>query len=560
MKKQLFLLISTAVICLHSASAQNLVNVNSTKETKSLKAFLDDTYGKKMISGQYKDDYFTYVKNLTGKTPAIMGLDFQDYTVRRRQEGANPTDIPTAIDWVNNRKGIVTFSWHWDAPTDIYDVDFREQCRSTTGGDARWWKAFYSCAVYFDLAAVLNNKTGAKYQMLIRDMDVIAGELKKLQDAGVPVLWRPLHEAAGRWFWWGASGPGPCKELWGIMYDRFTNYHKLNNLIWVWNCYAYQHGNPMDWFPGYDKVDIIAYDYPQTNSWNDYNRLYGKNKPFALAETAGLPNVDNFASQSWLYFVSWAKFVKESNSDATIRKVFQDSRVISLEDLPDLKNYLKSYGTNLALNRPVTVSSTEAGLGNVASNATDGNNATRWSSLYADPQWIQIDLGKIVNIDTVVLRWEAAYSSAYRIETSTDGQTWALARQVTQGDGGTDVLSITPTNAKFIRLTSTARGTTFGNSLYEFEVYGNDIITSTDREEMEANTTPSVFPNPTQHDVSIQGNAFESWTLTNVNGQVLLEGVSSQVALNQLPDGFYLLNLKQQNSQVKMFKIQKYNQ
>jgi Glycosyl hydrolase family 26/F5/8 type C domain/Secretion system C-terminal sorting domain len=533
-------------------SSQSLVNPNATRETKALKAFLDDTYGKKMISGQYKDQYFTYVKNLTGKTPAIMGLDFMDYTERRRQNGANPTDIASAIDWVNNNKGIVTFSWHWDAPTDIYDVDYRAQCQSSTGGDARWWKAMYSCAVYFDIDAVLKDKNGAKYQMLIRDMDVIAAELKKLQDAGVPVLWRPLHEAAGGWFWWGAKGPGPCKELWSIIYDRFTNHHKLNNLIWVWNCYANSYGNPMDWFPGYDKVDIIAYDYPNNNTWNDYNTIHGKKKPFALAETGGLPNVDNFASQSWLYFVSWAKFVKESNSDATIKKVFQDTRVINLEDLPDLKNYLKSYGTNLALNKPVTVTSTETGFGNVSSNATDGNNSTRWSSVYADPQSIQVDLGKTFNIDTIVLRWETAFGKSYKIELSSDGTNWTTVYQTTNSDGGVDEISNLKSNGRYVKLTGTQRATTFGYSLFEIEVYGSNVVTSTNDTELGAF---SFFPNPATDIINFTDSNIQKWKITDLQGKILMEGNSNHTDLRLLEHGLYLINFTYTNGEANTYKF-----
>ncbi|MFN8438330.1 MAG: glycosyl hydrolase [Cytophagales bacterium] len=542
------------VLCfLQQLSSQNLVNPNATRETKALKAFMDDTYGKKMISGQYKDNYFTYVKNLTGETPAIMGLDFMDYTERRRQNGANPTDIASAIDWVNNKKGIVTFSWHWDAPTDIYDVDYRDQCKSSTGGDARWWKAMYSCAVYFDIDAVLKDKNGAKYQMLIRDMDVIAAELKKLQDAGVPVLWRPLHEAAGGWFWWGAKGAGPCKELWSIMYNRFTNYHKLNNLIWVWNCYANAYGNPMDWFPGYDKVDIIAYDYPNNNTWNDYNAIHGKKKPFALAETGGLPNVDNFASQSWLYFVSWAKFVKESNSDATIKKVFQDSRVINLEDLPDLKNYLKSYGSNLALNKPVTVSSTETGFGNIASYATDGNSATRWSSQYADPQYIQVDLGKTFNIDTIVLRWETAYGKSYKIEISEDGTAWTNVYQTTNSDGGVDEISNLNSSGRYIRLTGTQRATTFGYSLYEFEVYGSNVLTSLDEENISGF---SIYPNPFNDKIQLNLPVNAVVELTDLQGKLVYKGSESMIETSSLPQGVYVLKIHK-NGHSKLVKMLK---
>jgi mannan endo-1,4-beta-mannosidase len=77
--------------------------------------------------------------------------------------------------------------------------------------------------------------------------------LKRLRDAGVPVLWRPLHEASGNawhtpWFWWGAKGAEPYKKLWNMMFDRMNNYHGLNNLIWI---YSINWDNKdSSWYPG----------------------------------------------------------------------------------------------------------------------------------------------------------------------------------------------------------------------------------------------------------------------------------------------------------------------
>jgi len=95
---------------------------------------------------------------------------------------------------------------------------------------------FYTSAVTFDIAATLANKNGTDYQLIIRDIDAIAVQLKRLQAKKIPVLWRPLHESgSGGWFWWSAKGPGPVKELYRILYNRLVTYHKINNLIWVWN-------------------------------------------------------------------------------------------------------------------------------------------------------------------------------------------------------------------------------------------------------------------------------------------------------------------------------------
>lgn len=136
---------------------------------------------------------------------------------------------------------------------------------------------------------------------------------------------------------------------------------------------------------------------------------------------------------------------------------------------------IKRYGNNVALNKTVTVSSTEPSLGNIARNATDGNTVTRWASAYTDPQSIQVDLGRSHVIDTIVLRWEAAYGRAYRIETSSNGTSWTQIYSTTTGDGGVDEIPVSNVTARYVRMTGTSRATTFGYSLYEFEVYGEPV-------------------------------------------------------------------------------------
>jgi len=104
--------------------------------------------------------------------------------------------------------------------------------------------------------------------------------------------------------------------------------------------------------------------------------------------------------------------------------------------------------------------------------AIDGNSATRWSSAFSDAQWIAIDLGAVYSIDHVVLNWEAAYGKAYKIEISTNGTTWNPVLSVTNGNGGTDDLVFGATDARYVRMWGITRGTPWGYSLYEFEVYG----------------------------------------------------------------------------------------
>ncbi|MGA5097167.1 discoidin domain-containing protein [Streptomyces lavendulocolor] len=125
----------------------------------------------------------------------------------------------------------------------------------------------------------------------------------------------------------------------------------------------------------------------------------------------------------------------------------------------------------LSQGRPATASSQENG-GTPAAAAVDGNAGTRWSSGFSDPQWLQVDLGGPASVSQVVLRWEAAYAKAYRIEFSTDGTNWSTAHSTTTGAGGTETVPVTGT-ARYVRMHGVTRATGYGYSLWEFQVYGN---------------------------------------------------------------------------------------
>jgi hypothetical protein len=127
--------------------------------------------------------------------------------------------------------------------------------------------------------------------------------------------------------------------------------------------------------------------------------------------------------------------------------------------------------TNIALNKTATASSTESGA-YPASAAVDGSTGTRWSSAFSDPQWLEVDLGSSQSICQVVLQWETAYGKAFQIQTSADGSTWTTIYSTTTGTGGTQTLPVTGTG-RYIRMYGTARGTPYGYSLWEFQVYAS---------------------------------------------------------------------------------------
>ncbi|TXS49622.1 discoidin domain-containing protein [Streptomyces sp. OR43] len=124
----------------------------------------------------------------------------------------------------------------------------------------------------------------------------------------------------------------------------------------------------------------------------------------------------------------------------------------------------------LSQGRTVTTSSQENG-GTPATAAVDGDNGTRWSSAFSDPQWIKVDLGSTASVSQIALKWENAYAKSYRIEFSTDDSTWSTAYSTTTSPGGTETLNVSG-NARYVRLTGTTRATQYGYSLWEFQVFG----------------------------------------------------------------------------------------
>jgi hypothetical protein len=126
---------------------------------------------------------------------------------------------------------------------------------------------------------------------------------------------------------------------------------------------------------------------------------------------------------------------------------------------------------NLAAGRSATASSTQFLTDLTPGKAVDGDPTTRWGSSWSDNQWISVDLGSVRTVGRVILRWETAYGRAYRIEVSADNSTWRTVWSTTTGDGGVDNDVFAATTARYVRMTGVSRGTSYGYSLYEFEVY-----------------------------------------------------------------------------------------
>lgn len=134
---------------------------------------------------------------------------------------------------------------------------------------------------------------------------------------------------------------------------------------------------------------------------------------------------------------------------------------------------------NLAYTKSITATSSVNG--NTAAKANDGNLSSRWESSYNDNQSITLDLGAVKTISEVILNWEGAYGKSYKIQTSTNGSTFTDVFSTTTGDGGMDDITFAETNARYVRMLGLKRGSAFGYSIYEFEVYapGRKALTNT---------------------------------------------------------------------------------
>ena len=328
-------------------------NPNANATTKKVYTYLKSIWGNHMLSGQmdltWQDaiDQYQRVINDTGRAPAIMGYDFMNYGLYWNGISGITQTEEAISHW--NRGGLVTFNWHWRDP----------DAASGSIGE------FYTEKTAFTIP-IANGQldtTSPSYTHIEANIALIAAELKKLQDAGVTVLWRPLHESSGGWFWWGRSdrtdGVPPAYAqvvLWRHLYDRLTNYYGLNNLIWIWN------GQSGAWYPGDNYVDIVSTDiYDGAQNYESQISAYNLTKSFplqskltALSENSNIPDPDLMQADGawWLYFMVWddadtAEGVTSSsnfwtgeyyNTNAHKVHVYNHDLVITLDELPDFRN------------------------------------------------------------------------------------------------------------------------------------------------------------------------------------------------------------------------------
>jgi mannobiose 2-epimerase len=313
---------------MHNQKSFEPVNKNATPEARKLLSYLYSISGNKIIAGHHNsverpDIYPNRVKEITGKLPEIWGCDFGGYF----HKGYADTLLQTA--YKKYKEGyIVTLMWHVGRPQDNPPFSWKESVQAKMT-DKEWME-------------LITPGTALNSRWLSR-VDSIAKYLSELQKLGVPVLWRPYHESNGVWFWWGnRKGENGSSKLYRMMYDRFVNVHKLNNLIWVWNtnaprqlindeAFAYE-----DYFPGSAYVDVLATDvyhsdYRQSHH-DDLARL-GQGKVIALGEVGEVPTPEVLDRQPlWTWFMIWSNFVNTHNTPQQMRDLYSYPKIVTHED------------------------------------------------------------------------------------------------------------------------------------------------------------------------------------------------------------------------------------
>ncbi len=317
-----------------------LSNPGADGNALRLMGYLKETEGKGILSGQYCDDGYgknelAVIERETGKKPAIAGVDLIRYSPSLAELGQQSQ----AVEWAMEEAAdgaIITMCWHWNPPARYLTGDWNNGARieNTT----------------IDLDAIMNGEDEEGYDLLRKDMDAIAAQLARLRDQGIPVIWRPLHEASGGWFWWGNCSPQSYIKLYRLMYGYFTETWELDNLIWLWN------GQDADWYPGDDVVDLIGEDiYEDPHVYRSYAPEYEKavteytdaGKPAVLSELGTILSPQGAMEEGayWGFFCLWSgytvcnpqnpsEYSEQYTSREALKAVYQSPEVITRDELP----------------------------------------------------------------------------------------------------------------------------------------------------------------------------------------------------------------------------------
>ncbi|MCD7890845.1 MAG: glycoside hydrolase [Ruminococcus sp.] len=346
---------------------------DATEEAQNLMSYLASVYGEHIISGQQEiymygpHDFeyeFEYIKELTGELPAIRGFDFLNQA--NILYGSDDGTTDRMIDWAVNKGGIVTASWHLTVPVDFTNYELGVTSVDWSNATYAVWNDNNEPATDFDTSNVIIEGT-KEYEYYMACLEALASCIQELDDAGVPLIFRPLHEAegsggeTGSWFWWGQDGSEVYKELWKLTYTTLTETYDLHNIIWEWNSYAYSTSE--DWYPGDEYVDLIAYDKYNCTDWSTGSAVlthndsaisstfytimekYDSKKMVAMSENDSIPTLANLIDEKagWLYFCPWYDGGSENtnfltnevfNTQKDLIEMYQSDYCITLGELP----------------------------------------------------------------------------------------------------------------------------------------------------------------------------------------------------------------------------------
>ncbi|MCB1125287.1 MAG: hypothetical protein KDM81_02245, partial [Verrucomicrobiae bacterium] len=303
-------------------------NPNASPEARRVFDYLQSIQGNHTLAGHHvmygdmKNRDLGFIQETTGKQPALIEFEGGIFARKFQEEydSAQRQLIRDAIAWWREG-GLVAICWHWGNPLDA---------RNTYEGTKR----------KFDIEAALRPGT-PEHEAMIKDLDVTARMLAELRDAGVPVLWRPLHEMCGGWFWWSMQGKEQARRLWQFIFNYYTGHHGLNNLLWV---YSASQEMRLDWAPTLDTMDVIGVDIyrkGQQGVRENYDRMRSVSggKPVALTECDLIPPADLTAERGflWTWVSTWHSRYVRMNPQEVLKAFYQSDRVITRDELPDFR-------------------------------------------------------------------------------------------------------------------------------------------------------------------------------------------------------------------------------
>ncbi len=280
------------------------VNPNAAPEARALLHYLYSLSGTHTLTGQHnfpgQSEYSTNLStSLTGETPALYGTDWGFAAAGDKDSAYVRHELTAELMRRWQGGAVITLCWHAVRPTEDEPVTFSDSVQG------------HLTDAEFD--ALLTPGTSIHKHWCVQ-VDMVAEYLKQLQDAHVPILWRPFHEINGDWFWWnGRRGDDAhgTKQLYRLLYDRLVNFHGLNNLLWVWNPDRPARADRqfVDYFPGHDRVDVLALDCYgafEQSYYDDLNAL-SDGKVMAIGETSHSPSMTEYEAQpKWAYYMNWA--------------------------------------------------------------------------------------------------------------------------------------------------------------------------------------------------------------------------------------------------------------